>query len=134
MKKAVLLAAAISVSALAQRSSPAEKLCIAKQSHAEARACLEAEAEATARSVQDAESSALAALDRWNEEPNYKSNSAAALRESSKAFAQMRSVQCGYLASLAAGGNGAGDRRLLCEIALNERRVADLRASIASLR
>ena len=37
-------------------------------------------------------------------------------------------------AVLAAGGNGAGDRRLLCEIELDQRRMRDLTATAASLR
>lgn len=41
-------------------------------------------------------------------------------------FLRYRQSQCEFQTSLAAGGNGAVDRRLLCEIDLNNRRIAEL--------
>lgn len=117
----------------AQTNAAAAQSCFSEPSHADARACLEARLKSSADAMQKAEAMAFAALERWGEEPHYKSQSAAALRASSVAFVRMRATQCEFAASLAAGGNGATDRRLLCEIELNERRSAELRASISSL-
>jgi uncharacterized protein YecT (DUF1311 family) len=120
--------------ARAQRNAPAEEQCFELGSHAESRACLEVLARQSADEVKLAEIALRAALQRWDQEPEHRSRSLAALRASSLSFARHRQAQCEFLSSLAAGGNGADDRRLLCQIELGQRRVSELRAALASLR
>ena len=113
-------------SALAQSSAPGEKQCFRKPSHVEARACLEEQAKQSAMSVKQAESNVRSSLAKWDQEPSYKSRSTSELEAASLQFVRFRDSQCAFHASMAAGGNGAGDRRLLCEIELNNRHIADL--------
>ena len=119
--------------AQAQRSAEAEDLCFGQASHPEIRACLKVQAKASEQALRAAEANVLAALERWEQEPSYKSRGKEALKASSRAFDRMRQAQCEFQATLAAGGNGSGERRLLCEVELNRQRVAELQAVVASL-
>ncbi len=123
----------ISTIASGQDAALAEEQCFKLASHAEARACLEARSQQSALAVQQAESSLRAAFLKWDQEPQYRARSIAALNDSSAKFRQYRESQCEFQAAVAAGGNGAGDRRLLCNIGLNLRRTAELQAIQASL-
>jgi hypothetical protein len=120
--------------ATAQRNAEADAMCFGLASHAEARKCLiTAEAKSEQRLMQ-AEKDLVGVLGKWDEDEVYKKRSVAAHRLAISEFSRMREAQCDFLATLAAGGNGAGDRRLLCRIELNERHTLDLRALALSLR
>jgi hypothetical protein len=49
-------------------------------------------------------------------------------------FKRYRTAQCEFEASSAAGGNGADDIRLQCEVRLNRERVARLKMPLGLLR
>lgn len=132
----VLIAVCMTVAALpaaAQRRAMAGDECFSLGGHADARACLEHRAHQSRLAREQAETSFRDTLSRWDEEPQYKSVAARRLRESIANFLGYERSQCELQASLAAGGNGAGDRRLLCVIELNETRAASLREAEASL-
>jgi uncharacterized protein YecT (DUF1311 family) len=73
------------------------------------------------------ERAANARIEKWDEEANWRLASAEALKQSSRQFLKYRKSQCDLVASLAAGGNGAGDMRLNCIVRLNAQRVDELR-------
>jgi uncharacterized protein YecT (DUF1311 family) len=109
----------------AQRSKTAEDLCYKIEGHTDQRTCLDAQGQRSANALQAAEARLLAALKAWDQEPSYRSRAASLLSASATSFSQWRSSQCEVVASLAAGGNSAGDRRELCEIELNDRRARE---------
>jgi uncharacterized protein YecT (DUF1311 family) len=123
----------VAVPASAQRDTLAQEQCFKVASHAEARACLEAQSKQSDLALKKAESSLRSALAQWDQETQYKSRSTAQVERAAATFQRYRESQCEFQASLAAGGNGSGDRRLLCHIELNRRRVAELQAAQASL-
>jgi hypothetical protein len=84
--------------------------------------------------LQKAEEDLHVAIAHWDEDENWKIKSANALRTSSRDFNRYRKSQCDFNASLAAGGNGAGDMRLECIIELNKQRLDMLHAQRAALR
>jgi uncharacterized protein YecT (DUF1311 family) len=110
-------------SVVAQRSSAAATACYKVEGHADARHCLEEKAKRSAADL-DAEETALrTALTRSGDES---ARQLAAFDDAVKRFRQYRASQCSFVAALAAGGNAATDRRLLCEIDLNEARIFQL--------
>ncbi len=117
----------------AQRNAEDEKLCFEQESHAEARACLEARSASSARAVRVAEAQLVDAIARSDQQDDDKRPAEALLAASAKSFTRWRQDQCDFQAALAFGGNGAGDRRLLCRIELDRRRVDALRAAMKSI-
>lgn len=101
--------------------------CSALSSHAESRSCLEKHANRSLIELKKAVEDLAAAIQRWDQESEWKQKSAAAMYVSSRSFQRYRKSQCDFEASLAAGGNGAGDMRLECTIELNRERTARLR-------
>jgi len=130
----ILLISCILAPAFVQNSAFAEDQCFNLASHAEARACLDAHAKESALAVTNAENSLRSTLSNWDQEQQYKTRSISKLDTSATQFQRYRKAQCDLQASLAAGGNAAGDRRLLCHIALDEKRVAELQAAKESLK
>ncbi|HEY4081749.1 MAG TPA: lysozyme inhibitor LprI family protein [Burkholderiaceae bacterium] len=134
MKNALLIAILFAPAlGWAQRSVAEEQRCFKLIGHANARACLEQAAQSAAKARSEAEDAMQLAVKQWDQEETEKSRAALALQASQAAFLTLRRIQCDLLASLAAGGNGAGDRRLLCEIELDRQRAAYLRLDISSL-
>jgi uncharacterized protein YecT (DUF1311 family) len=107
--------------------------CSALSSHAESRSCLEKKAKRSSDKLKKSEEDLAAAIEGWGQESFWKKKSAAALKESSRSFYQHRKSQCDFKASLAAGGNGAGDMRLECTIEMNRERMARLREIMKGL-
>lgn len=122
MREAILL-----ITALFAASTSATEECANTASHAEQRACLEALAKQTAAEVAAAQDAVRERIANWDEEEQYKSKSRKLLADSNKHFAALRASQCDLEASSAAGGNGAGDLRLDCQIRLNRNYVAELK-------
>jgi uncharacterized protein YecT (DUF1311 family) len=116
VKRPVLFCAAIAacLPAVAQRNESAASNCYMQPSHAEARDCLTLKRQESEATLRKAESAAL--------KPHE-------LQLASRKFAAYRHAQCEWQAALADGGNAASDRRLLCEIELNERRAAELKGT-----
>lgn len=120
--------------ALLQNNAFAEDQCFNVASHAETRACLEARAKDSALALTNAESALRSALLNWDQEQQYKTRSISKLDTASTQFQRYRKNQCEFDASLAAGGNAADDRRLLCYIALDEKQAAELQAAQGALK
>lgn len=112
----------------------ASEQCFNLPSHAEARACLEVRERASAGTLGRAEEAFLLALSNWDQEPNFKARARSNFKASAASFSRYRSAQCELQASLAAGGNAAGDRRLLCAIELNEQRATQLQSEAGTLK
>jgi uncharacterized protein YecT (DUF1311 family) len=131
-RSVLVLGLLVPIAAAAQRNAEAEK-CFDSGGHGEARACLERRAADSAKEVSRAEVLAVAVLEHWDQENDYRRCSVLMLKQSQTAFIGWRKAQCDLQWSLAAGGNGAGDRRLLCEIELSKRRVAELQRAMSHL-
>jgi uncharacterized protein YecT (DUF1311 family) len=121
-----LLLACFSSAALGQRASDAEAACYKLEGHADARSCLEQYAKRSVATLETAEAALRTALTRRDEEPASVAREVAAFDAAAMRFRQYRATQCSFMASLAAGGNAASDRRLLCEIELNQTRASHL--------
>lgn len=119
--------------ALAQDNVIQKNECGSHGSHSEERACYIAENAKSEQMLGNAEASTLSALHRWDEDAHFKSRSIAAFKNTTTNFRQMRKINCEFQATLAAGGNGAGDMRLDCQIELNQRRIIELQKTTASL-
>lgn len=128
----LILLAAHSVSN-AQRSSEAAK-CYDTSGHADARECLERMAVRAEATMRTAEASFRNALKVADEDASDKERALASFNAASVAYLRYRSIQCDQNATLAFGGNAAGDRRLLCQIDLDTRRTADINRQIEDLR
>ena len=101
--------------------------CYARASHVEQRECLESASTESDRALTAAEDTIRQRITKWDEQPDYKSASRGAFDSAAAAFRTYRSRQCDFAATTAAGGNGAGDLRLACEIDLNQLRVQRLK-------
>jgi uncharacterized protein YecT (DUF1311 family) len=130
----ILALAGVPSLAHAQRSATADERCGQLASHIETRDCLEQMEALSRRTLGEAQKELASNLQRWNQEPEYRKASTDALRLANASFEQFRDAQCDYVASLAAGGNAAGDRRYLCQIELNDQRARHLKAEIDRLR
>ena len=82
-------------------------------------------AESAAR-LKSAEVEFRAGLSKSTNQPAEIAQAVAAFDRASRQYRQYRKYQCDSVATLAFGGNGAGDRRLLCQIDLDTRRIGDL--------
>jgi uncharacterized protein YecT (DUF1311 family) len=112
--------------ALSQRAPEAETACSSTTGHADARDCLIRRAAHAASLVADAERTFKTVLSTSAEDPIEISRAVTAFERASQQYDRYRKDQCDFVAALALGGNGASDRRLLCQIELDNRRVADL--------
>lgn len=120
--------------AVAQRSAQAEAICLGQLGHASARSCLIARATQSDARLEEAERVLRQVIGAWGEDEDYKRAALAAQKRAHAEFLRSRAAQCEFQATLAAGGNGANDRRLLCRIELNDRRVSEVQAIAASIR
>ena len=88
--------------------------------HASERACwIKAEKKSKAL-VHSAQESLRKRIKSWDEDAESIERTLVLFDESTKKFSRYRHSQCEFEASTAAGGNGAGDMRLSCQIALDE--------------
>jgi hypothetical protein len=129
MKKLItLIAIGIAIqSGMAMAAGSSVDSCLKLDCHADSRACLERLANRSEQSLSNAKSSFLENLSQWDEEPQYKARTEQWLAKSDSTFKQYRRTQCELQASLSAGGNSAGDRKLMCLIRLNDWRITELR-------
>lgn len=94
--------------------------------HAESRSCLEKLESKIDDQLQETEKHAVGSLLAWDEEENYKNLSIKAFLDSIATFRKYQLKQCDFFWSLAAGGNGAGDMRLSCQIELADQRIRQI--------
>jgi hypothetical protein len=87
---------------------------------------LEQVAAKTESGVRNAEAALSLRIDGWDDEEKMRQKSRALLATSSSAFQSYKMAHCELDASSAAGGNGAGDLRLMCVIALNRQYIKKL--------
>jgi uncharacterized protein YecT (DUF1311 family) len=128
---AVLL---LALSPVALAVGSAAEQCFNLSSHAEARACLATRERESAAVVGRTEDAFRTALASWDQESSFRTRARANFDASAEAFRRYRAAQCELHASLAAGGNATGDRRLLCTIELNEQRAAQLQNEMGTLK
>jgi hypothetical protein len=131
---AICAALLVPIPTLAQRNSSAESDCYKLSSHADARGCLESRSKESAEKLSEAEQVFKSALEKSGEDAPEIARELAAFVSASAEFKLYREKQCDLQAALTAGGNAASDRRLLCEIELNDRRKVDLSAELNALR
>lgn len=93
-------------------------VCNELSSHAEQRQCLEQEAVTLSRKIETAQDILRDRIAAWDEEPSYRSEARALLATAASQFRSFTAAQCAFEASAAAGGNGAGDVMLACQITL----------------
>jgi uncharacterized protein YecT (DUF1311 family) len=121
--------------AFAQANDEAEKACsegVGPQ--AAVYACLYRKAKDSEKQVALAESEAIAALNAWDMDDEYRHRALTMFTDASKAFRGWRATQCNAVASLAAGGNGDDYFRDSCEIELNRNRLQQIASYLRILR
>lgn len=102
--------------------------CGREKDHVSYRECLEKKASHSRVELEHALALLAKRIDTWDEELEYRQRARAHLKQSFGLFQRFRESQCGFEASLAAGGNGAGDMRLHCEANLNNQFAKSLRS------
>lgn len=112
---------------LAGLSSAAPDCGTRASSHASERACWIKAAEKSNLLVRSAQESLRKRIKSWDEDAESIERTLVLFDESTKRFSRYRQSQCEFEASAAAGGNGAGDMRLSCQIALDETYLRSLR-------
>ncbi|MBW8897346.1 MAG: DUF1311 domain-containing protein [Massilia sp.] len=101
--------------------------CSTAESHADQRSCLERAASATRAKLETTQALLITRIEAWDESAGDRQRAVKLLKQSVARFAQFRDTECEYEAAAAAGGNGAGDMRLQCQIDLNRQYAESLR-------
>jgi uncharacterized protein YecT (DUF1311 family) len=119
---------------MAQRSADSERVCYTpSSSHVAERKCLEKRAKDSEARLESEELAVRSALLRAAEDENERATAIQAFDKSVTEYRNYRSQQCNFVGSLAFGGNAQGDRRLLCEIDLNEERIRQLQIDLKAV-
>jgi hypothetical protein len=105
--------------------------CSDVPSHAEKRECLELEAAKLSKQIERAQAALRNRIAAWDEDARYKSRALALLASSEGKFQAFTAAQCAFEASAAAGGNGAGDMQLECQISLGAAYLKSLQEQAA---
>lgn len=100
-------------------------------SHADERACWQKAAEESSALVRAAQDDLRKRIESWDEDADYRERTLVLFNESTQQFDRYRKAQCEFEASSAAGGNGAGDMRLSCQISLDEVYLRSVRVQSA---
>ena len=90
-------------------------------------------AAATAAEVVLVQSDVSKRIAHMDDEAEVKNNILRHFRSATEQFHRYRTTQCEFEASSAAGGNGSGDLRLLCEVRLNREYIARLKKPLGLL-
>ena len=114
------------VMALAFGAARSADECSTEPDHVSQRACLERVASQSMADLEAAEQAAKLRIERWDEEPEYRTRSLGLFEAAERHFTEYRTAQCDLAASRAAGGNGAHDMRLLCQIQLNRAHILEV--------
>ncbi|WP_244206586.1 lysozyme inhibitor LprI family protein [Caballeronia pedi] len=104
-------------------------------SQAGMRDCLAKKADESQQALTRAESNTTSALAKWDEDDKYVRAAKTDFANSNRAFAQYRSAQCKFSASLSGGGAGNAHeiQRFACVAELNDNRAEQLRAAASRL-
>jgi len=97
--------------------------CSPSVDHASERECLERVARLANEELLAAEARLLAAIKQWDEDKEWKDKAIDQLELSVAAFREYQMAVCNFDASLAAGGNEAGDMRAECMYRLATQRT-----------
>jgi hypothetical protein len=116
----------LSSTAESQRAPDVEAACYANAGHADARDCLAARAAEAGSRLKNAEYTFKDGLAKSSADPAEITRAVTAFNLASQQYQRYRKDQCDFVATLAFGGNGGSDRRLLCQIELDNRRLTDL--------
>ena len=111
----------------------AVKKCAIADSHAGQRECLIALAASVEVYLKTAEKAALQRIDKWDEDENYRTTAKVLFMKSIEAFSRYKEIQCDFLRTLAAGGNGAGDMQLECVVGLIKQRITQIESDTVGL-
>jgi uncharacterized protein YecT (DUF1311 family) len=104
--------------------------CSTTENHADQRKFLERAASATRSKLEKVQALLIERIQAWDEAPNYRQREVKLLKQSFTRFVEFRDTECEYEAAAAAGGNGAGDMRLQCQIDLNRQHAESLRKQL----
>ncbi len=88
--------------------------------------CLETKASTSEITLKSSESALLESISKRDEEPDDIATMKKTLRAGTASFRVYRDKECEFYASMAAGGNAAGDLRLACTATLNTKRAEQL--------
>jgi uncharacterized protein YecT (DUF1311 family) len=104
--------------------------CGSATSHADQRDCLGRSASASRAELEKVRASLVKRIETWDEDPVYRQRSLTLLKQSFMHFERFRNSECEYEAAAAAGGNGAGDMRLKCQVDLNKQYAESLQKQL----
>lgn len=134
MPKIATLLLFLFVAASANAKDVELRKCEKLYSHVEQRECLASLAGKVDSRLKLAEKRAIVKIDGWDEDDDYKSESKKLFLASTEAFEAYRTAQCGFIHSLAAGGNGATDMSLTCVVELSRQRIIQIDEYLTGLR
>lgn len=98
--------------------------CLSRQDHPAIRACLTEEAAAADRRMLDAERQLIERVSDSTLGPEDKTRLLDAAKAAMRSFRQFKDDQCEFAWATAAGGNSAGDKRLMCAAYLSDTQAA----------
>jgi Lysozyme inhibitor LprI len=96
------------------------------KAHVDEKECVEKKAAASDVALKSAESAFLISLSKSDNDPQDITAIKNAFIAGGNAFQQYRHTYCDFYASLAAGGNSAGELRDSCFVVLNNQRTEDM--------
>jgi hypothetical protein len=107
--------------------------CTRHETHVAYRTCLERLAAQAEAALEHQENALRSMMGRWNEASEIRERSLRQFDLDTAAYRRYRQARCDYVASKAAGGNGAHDMRLSCQIELDRQRFAMIKDDVVSL-
>jgi hypothetical protein len=105
---------------VASGSAVATKVCTGEPDHASERECLERQVAQSNARVTAAQAEMIKRIQAWDEDQSDKAETLRLFRTSIDRYSQYRAARCDFERSTAAGGNGAGDMGLECQIELDD--------------
>jgi hypothetical protein len=116
----LLRVVAVAFFLVASGSAVATNVCTGSVDHASERACLERQAAQSKARVTAAQAEMIKRIQAWDEDQGYKAETLRLFRISIDQYFQYRTARCDFERSAAAGGNGAEDMTLECQIDLDD--------------
>lgn len=112
-------------------SAAATNVCTVEPDHASERACLERQAVQSNARVTAAQAEMIKRIQAWDEDQSYKAETLRLFRTSIGQYFEYRTARCDFETSIAAGGNGAGDMALECQLELDDNYIRSISAHAA---
>ena len=121
----LFMIAIVSVLLLSAAAFSADEIdkCASAVDHFSQRQCLELTALLANNEMMKAENKVLGALQRWDQDHYWRDKALERFKHAATAFRDYREQLCNFEASIAAGGNAAGDLRLECIYRLAKERA-----------